>query len=149
MSNYLLDAALLLAIKAHAGQKDKGGQPYILHPLRVMLSMETDDERLVALLHDVFEDSPTPLSALERQGFPQHIIDAVVALTRNDGEDYFNYIERVGSNPLARAVKMADLADNMDITRLPRLSNEDFLRLKRYARAKRALEYCDGVIAMV
>lgn len=114
-----LDLAIKIAIDAHAGQVDKGGQPYILHPLRVMLAMETEDERIVAVLHDVIEDTAITANDLYwMHGFKPSIMIAVVALTRCKNEDYFDFIRRCMGNPLARAVKIADIRDNLDPRRL-------------------------------
>lgn len=110
-----LDLAIKLATDAHAGQVDKGGEPYILHPLRVMLAMETDEERIVAVLHDVIEDTPVTADELYwTHGFPPGIVRAVTALTRMKDEDYFDFIRRASANPIARAVKIADIRDNLD-----------------------------------
>ncbi|MFT2211463.1 GTP pyrophosphokinase [Rhizobium giardinii] len=114
-----LDTAIKIATDAHAGQVDKGGQPYILHPLRVMLSVETEDERIVAVLHDVVEDTNITANDLYWiHGFKPAIMIAVVALTRGKNEDYFDFIRRCVENPLARAVKIADIRDNLDPRRL-------------------------------
>ena len=130
-----LDDAILLAAQAHRGQKDKVGAPYILHPLRVMLRLKTEEEMMVAVLHDVVEDSAYTLADLERAGFPPHVMEAVDCLTRREGETYEAFIERLKPNPLARRVKLADLEDNLDIRRLPQLGEKDFERLQRYRRA--------------
>ncbi len=130
-----LEKALALALKAHAGQKDKADQPYILHPLRVMLQMEDYKTKIVALLHDVLEDSEMTLQELSQAGFEDEILQAVDCLTKRDGEDYFAYLERVVQNKLARQVKMADLKDNLDITRLKEITPADRQRLNRYLKA--------------
>ena len=137
----LIEAAIAIAAEAHKGQVDKAGRPYILHPLRVMEQMRSDDEKIVAVLHDVVEDSAWTLSALQNAGFPSHIVSALDALTKRDGENYQDFIERVNCSPLAKAVKMADLRDNMNIARLPLpLTSKDHERLAKYARALRYLE---------
>ncbi|MCV9961436.1 HD domain-containing protein [Pararhizobium sp. BT-229] len=113
-----LDLAIKLATEAHAGQVDKAGQPYILHPLRVMQAMKTDDERIVAVLHDVIEDTAWTCDDLYWQhGFSPDVVAAIGALTRRSGEEYFDFIRRAAANPLARAVKIADIRDNLDPTR--------------------------------
>lgn len=113
-----LDNAIKLATDAHAGQIDKGGQPYILHPLRIMLAMKTDEERIVAVLHDVVEDTAVSADDLYWvHGFKMDIVKPVCLLTRTKGENYFDYIERLSVNPIARAVKIADLRDNLCPTR--------------------------------
>lgn len=107
-----LDEAIAMAVKAHAGQVDKGGAPYILHPLRVMLAQDTVEAQIVGVLHDVVEDSDVPLHFVAWT-FGGEIADAVDAVTRRDGEDYFTYVERAGSNQIGRKVKVADLRDNL------------------------------------
>lgn len=130
-----LEKALALALKAHAGQKDKAGQPYILHPLRVMLQMENTQTKIVALLHDVLEDSNITLQELKQAGFDPQILEAVDCLTRREQEDYFTYLERVAQNKLALSVKIADLKDNLDVTRLKEITPADQQRLNKYLKA--------------
>lgn len=134
-----LDTALAIAVEAHRGQVDKAGQPYILHPLRVMARVSTPAERLVAVLHDVVEDSPTTLDDLRAAGFPEEVVRAVDFLTRREDETYEAFIERVTGDPLARRVKLADLEDNMTLTRLNELDDRAVERLGRYLRAYRRL----------
>lgn len=136
----MLEQGMIVAAKAHMGQLDKGGQPYILHPVRVMLQCKTIEEKTVALLHDVLEDTPVTVADLRQAGFPEEVVDAVVCLTKGEQEDYMAYIERVCNNPLAMGVKLADLADNMDLKRLPGLTPRDFRRLEKYIRAKMRIE---------
>lgn len=136
----MLEQGMIVAAKAHMGQLDKGGQPYILHPVRVMLQCKTIEEKTVALLHDVLEDTPVTVADLRQAGFPEEVVDAVVCLTKGEQEDYMAYIERVCNNPLAMGVKLADLADNMDLKRLPGLTPRDFQRLEKYIRAKMRIE---------
>lgn len=139
-----LEAALVLAAKVHAGMVDKGGEPYILHPLRLALRLEEDDERIVALLHDVLEqaekagDADGVRGELEEYG--STISAAVECLTRRPREDYDVYIARVRTNPLARAVKVADLYDNLDPRRLKVLTSGDLQRVLKYHQALRVLE---------
>ena len=132
--NERLDMAIKLAVNAHHLQVDKGGMPYILHPLRVMLACETEDERIVAVLHDVIEDTPTKLEAVAM--FGNEVRDALVALTHLKSETYQEYIERVGKNELAATVKLHDLADNMSTNRL---HNIDQSLYERYAKARNYL----------
>jgi predicted RNase H-like nuclease len=136
-----LEDAIALAALAHRGQRDKGGAPYILHPLRLMLRMETDVERVVALLHDVVEDTPYTLDALQRLGYPAEVVAAVDALTRrrDEGESYEDFIRRVRENPLAARVKIADLEDNLELARIPDPRPADLERLARYRRALEVL----------
>ncbi len=130
-----LERAIQIAVEAHQSKLDKAGAPYILHPLRVMLRMDTTAERIVAVLHDVVEDSGWSLKALEREGFPSRIVQAIGFLTRRDGETYEDFIRRLAQNPLARKVKLADLEDNMDIRRLPQVTEKDLERLGKYHQA--------------
>jgi guanosine-3',5'-bis(diphosphate) 3'-pyrophosphohydrolase len=104
--------ALEVAEKAHAGVTDKGGQPYILHPIRVGASFESTDLQAIGFLHDVLEDTDVTEDEL-RGMFPARIVDAVYALSRQDGEQYFDFIKRCRQNPLARKVKVADIRDNL------------------------------------
>jgi (p)ppGpp synthase/HD superfamily hydrolase len=130
-----IEDALQLALNAHRGQKDKFDMPYILHPLRVMAKQTSDETRIVALLHDVVEDSATTLEDLRQMGYSEAIIAAVDALTHRDDEDYFDQIRRAKNNLLARPVKQADLEDNMDIRRIPTITPKDAERLARYREA--------------
>lgn len=132
MNDANLNGAIAVAVLAHAEQVDKAGEPYILHVLRVMLRMRTEEERIVAALHDVVEDTNWSLGDLHAQGFGEAVLDAVDALTRRDDEGYSDYIDRVALNPLATAVKLADLADNLDPSRS--ISAHPSLR-ERYHRA--------------
>ena len=130
-----LEKAILLAAQAHRGQKDKAGAPYILHPLRMTLKMNSEMEMTAAVLHDVVEDTGWTLEALRREGFAEAVVEAVDCLTRRDGESYQEFIDRAKRNRLARSVKIADLEDNMDIRRLGKLTGKDLERLERYHRA--------------
>jgi (p)ppGpp synthase/HD superfamily hydrolase len=141
MSNSMatLEGAILLAVQAHQGQKDKAGAPYVLHPLRVMLRMGSDIEMMVAVLHDVLEDTQYTLLDLQQAGYPEEVLEALDCLTRRENETYEEFIERIKTNPLARRVKIADLEDNMDIRRISDPQEKDMERLKRYRRAWSAL----------
>lgn len=130
-----LEKAIALAVTAHQGQTDKAGQPYILHPLRVMRRVKGGGARVAAVLHDVLEDSPLTARDLRRAGISSVIIRAVAALSRRPGESYTAFVRRAGRNPLARQVKIADLEDNMDIRRLRRVTVRDRNRLNKYLRA--------------
>jgi (p)ppGpp synthase/HD superfamily hydrolase len=127
-----LEDAVLLAVQAHKGQTDKAGEPYILHLFRVMLRMEEEESRIIAVLHDVVEDTPVTLDELRAAGYSERVLAALDALTRRKGEDYSAFIERVASNPVSRRVKLADLADNMNLERLPTVSDADRDRLRKY-----------------
>lgn len=134
-----LEAAIALAVTVHSGQVDKGGEPYILHPLRVMLACKTGDQRIAAVLHDSVEDGGLELSLI-RHRFGPDVATAVDHLSRRDGETYPEFIDRCGANGIARAVKLADLADNMDMARLGREPTiEDIRRQWKYHDAVNAL----------
>jgi hypothetical protein len=135
VERWLLGRAVMLAAEAHLSQYDRAGQPYILHPLRLSLNAETTEERIVALLHDVIEDSPLTLEFLKREGFSERIVRAVDALTKRPGESYDAFIERVAKDRLASRVKLLDLAHNSDLSRLPSPTPTDFARVEKYERA--------------
>lgn len=129
------DRAVQIAAEAHRGQKDKAGAPYILHVLRVMMSLEEMDEKIVALLHDVVEDSGITLLDLTKENFPSNILTAVDLLTKKENQPYEDYIFSIKSNLLAKAVKMADLEDNMNSKRLKNILRSDKLRIIKYQEA--------------
>jgi (p)ppGpp synthase/HD superfamily hydrolase len=131
----LLEKAILVATQAHQGQVDKAGAPYILHPLRVMLKLNSETEMVTGILHDVIEDTPWILENLKQEGFPDEILEALDYLTRRKGEDYQDFITRVAGNPLARKVKLADLEDNLNILRFETITEKDKARLTRYHQA--------------
>jgi (p)ppGpp synthase/HD superfamily hydrolase len=130
-----LEDAIALAVEAHRGQRDKAGQSYILHPLRVMMRLETEAERMAAILHDVVEDTPYTLERLRALGYPEEVLGALDCLTKREGESYEAFIERVRPHPLARRVKLADLEDNMDVRRLLSVGPRETERLARYRAA--------------
>ena len=130
-----LEDAIALAVEAHKGQRDKAGQTYILHPLRVMMRLETEAERMAAVLHDVVEDTPYTLERLRELGYPPEVLLALECLTKREGESYEAFIERVRPHPLARRVKLADLEDNMDVRRLVSVGPREAERLARYRAA--------------
>ena len=135
-----LQRAIEIATEAHKGQFDKAGRDYIEHPLRVMEMGKTEEEKIVGVLHDVVEDTPWTFEALEAEGFAPEIIAALKCVTKvSENENYDDFIERVKKNPLAVAVKINDLSDNMDIRRLPYLSDKDVKRLKKYLKAYKKL----------
>lgn len=135
-----LTKAIAIACKAHENQKDKAGESYILHPLRLMMGLKDEKARIVAVLHDVVEDSPFDLSYLEAEGFDPDIVSAVEALTKREGETYDSFLERVALNDLAVRVKVADIRDNIDVTRLPAIGDADLQRIHKYHRALSFLE---------
>ncbi|NBA95572.1 GTP pyrophosphokinase [Pseudomonas sp. R5(2019)] len=130
-----LERAIVIAIRAHEGQRDKAGAAYILHPLRVMMRVETVDERIVAVLHDVLEDTPLTLADLAREGFPLKVLAALQALSKRPGESYEAFVERLADDPLARVVKLADLADNSDLSRIAMPGPDDLARQAKYRQA--------------
>lgn len=135
-----LERAVAIAAEAHAGQVDKAGEPYILHPLRVMMRLEAIEDRIVGVLHDVVEDNATwPLAALRAEGFSDEILAAVDAVTRREDEDYETFVRRAGQNEIGRRVKLADLADNMELTRIKTPGPKDHERMERYRKAREIL----------
>mgnify|MGYP006283676209 CR=1 FL=1 len=132
-----IEDAILLAVGIHRGQRDKYGAPYILHPLRVMARVDTPAEKMIAVLHDVLEDSGLTPEDLVEVGYPPDVIQAIAHLTKRPGEAYETYIARVRLHPLARRVKLADLHDNMDVRRFPAegWGERELARLQRYRRA--------------
>lgn len=131
-----LERAIAIAAEAHAGQSDKAGAPYILHPLRVMLSVATLGEKVVAVLHDVLEDCPAwTLQRLRTEGFAEDILRGLSSVTKQEGEDYESFVCRASRNALGRAVKIADLRDNMDLSRISHPTADDYQRLDRYRTA--------------
>ena len=129
-----LEKVIQLAVEAHAGDTDKAGATYIRHPLRLMQQMETEKERVVAVLHDVVEDTAYGLDDIEEE-FDAEICDAVDAVTKREGEEYDDLIDRAAANPVACSVKIADLEDNMDVTRLDSVDADLGERLEKYHRS--------------
>ncbi len=134
-----LERAIALAATAHAGQTDKAGAPYILHVLRVMLRLETAEERMAAVMHDMVEDCGWTLEQLRAEGFSEAVVKGVDAVTRRDSESYEEFVLRAKAHPIGRRVKMADLEDNSDTSRLPEITPRDQARLEKYRRAMEAL----------
>jgi len=131
----MLDKAILIASTAHQGQMDKAGEPYILHPLRVMLTRRTETERICAVLHDVIEDTNITLDYLKNEGFSENILSVLDALTRRKNETYDEFIDRILRNKIACYVKLADLSDNMDLTRIANPTKKDYKRIEKYRKA--------------
>ena len=129
------EKALMVAMRAHEGKVDKAGAPYVFHPIRVCEACRSEVEKVVALLHDVVEDSDISLDELGEMGFSSKVIDAVDSVSRRDGESYEDFIRRCSANDVGRAVKLHDLEDNMDISRLEKLSGDDIRRLSKYHKA--------------
>lgn len=134
-----LEKAIEIAARAHAGQMDKGGNPYILHPLRLMLSQSDPAARIAAVLHDVVEDTPVTLDDLRQAGFAADVLTAVDALTKRAGEGRLSAARRAAANPIARLVKLADVTDNMDLRRISDPTERDFARLKEYEQVRALL----------
>lgn len=135
-----MERAIEIATEAHRGQLDKAGCDYIEHPLRVMAAGKSLDEKIVGVLHDVVEDTNWTFEDLAAEGFSTEVIEALRCVTKlSESEPYDKFIARVKRNTLAVAVKLNDLSDNMDIRRLPYLSDKDVKRLKRYLKAYKQL----------
>lgn len=130
-----LEKAISIAASAHAGQLEKNGAPYVLHPLRVMLAVSGDDARIAAVLHDVVEDTDTTLDDLRAAGFSLAVVEAVALLTHDKSTDYFAYVRAAAANSIARRVKRADLQDNMDLSRISAPQEKDVVRMQRYREA--------------
>lgn len=130
--NEQFQIALELAVKKHKNQTDKAGNPYILHPLHVMENVKNKDAKIVAILHDIIEDTDVTEDYLLEIGISKHIVDAVVLLTHNDNTEYQEYVKNLSSNPLSKEVKIADLQHNMDLKRLPILKEKDLDRNRKY-----------------
>ena len=131
-----LNRAIEIATKAHEGATDKYGSPYINHVTRVMIMGQTDNEKIVGVLHDVIEDTHWTFGDLEKEGFSKEVIDALKCVTKiSEDEDYAEFITRVKINPLAVKVKLNDLTDNLDIKRMPEVLESDIKRLNKYLRA--------------
>src|SRR5262245_15143699 len=120
-----LERAILIAAQAHLGQRDKAGAPYILHPLRLMMRMESEPAMIAAVLHDVVEDSDWTLEQLRGEGFSEEVLHAVDCLTRREDESYDEFISRAKADAVARQVKIADLEDNMNIKRIGEITPKD------------------------
>ncbi len=136
----LTKKALKVAFKAHKDQKDRSGLPYILHPVHVAEQMKTEDTCVVAILHDVIEDTDLTLEDLREKGFTETQLRGVDLMTHREDEDYFDYVRKLSGDPVARTVKRADLLHNLDSTRLSKVSEKDE---KRYAKYRKALEILD------
>lgn len=156
MSN--LQKAIAIAVEAHEGQTDKGGSPYILHPLRVMMSLKTEEEMIVGVLHDVIEDCSDKgfdWERLRQEGFTGEILEALYSVTKTPEEEayfktlsgeekisaYLKFVARAKQNPIGRRVKRADIFENLNVSRLGELREKDLFRLNQY---KRAVEFLDS-----
>ena len=130
-----LEHAIALAAKAHEGQADKAGEPYILHPLRMMLKLGLPEERIAAVLHDVVEDCDWTLERLRAEGFSEAVIGAIDAVTKRPGESYEDFVRRAAAHPIGRRVKIADVEDNLDPSRIHHPTKDDRQRIEKYRRA--------------
>ena len=136
----LLRKAVQLAKDAHANQIDKGGHPYIDHPMAIADRLDTEEEKIVALLHDTVEDTYLTLEMIANLGFCDYIVHAIDCLTRRSSEDYQAYIRRIKGNSLARTVKVADIEHNMDLTRLKYITDADRKRIAKYEKSLATLK---------
>ncbi|HCO66163.1 MAG TPA: GTP pyrophosphokinase [Dysgonomonas sp.] len=136
----ILEKAVQIAVNAHFGQKDKSGSPYILHPLRVMHAVDTTDAKITAILHDVVEDTPVTFDDLIEAGIPKHLVITLRLLTHTDNLSYEDYIMRLSENPLAVKVKLADLKDNMDLSRMKEVSEDNIELFQKYVSSYRYLK---------
>lgn len=134
-----LEQAVAIAANVHEGQKDKAGAPYLLHPLRLMMRMKSETAMIVAVLHDVVEDSSPEdkwtFDRLRENGFSEEVIQAVDGVTNREGESYESFVERAAANPISCEVKIADLEDNMNLLRLGEIRPKDLDRLEKYHRS--------------
>lgn len=135
-----IEKAIEIAAIAHAGDIDKAGTPYIFHPIRLMLAVKTPSEQMAAVLHDTVEDTDITFNDLKNAKFPQEVIDAVEALTKRNGESRIDAAARAVANPIARIVKLADVTDNMDLSRISTPTEKDYSRLEEYKAVKKLLE---------
>ena len=131
----LTKKAMRIAFEAHREQTDKNGMPYIFHPIHLAEQMETEETICVALLHDVVEDTPITLADLQKEGFPKEILDAIAMMTHDDAVPYMDYVREIGKNPIAAAVKLADLKHNSDLTRLDTVDEKALKRAEKYRKA--------------
>ena len=139
-----LERAIEIAQEAHKGVKDKGGHDYINHPIRVMHAMSNDQEKIVAILHDVVEDSDWTFERLKEEGFEDSVIESLRCVTKySEEEDYQEFIKRAATNKIATKVKMADIEDNLDLSRLGTLTDKDLTRIEKY---KKALKYLKALV---
>lgn len=135
-----LERAIEIAVLAHKGARDKAGAPYVLHPLRLMFAVDDPDAKIVAVLHDVVEDSKPParfdFETLRGEGFSERVLAALDCVTARENESYDAFIERILPNPIACSVKIADITDNLDLRRLgTEISDRDVERIRKYRRA--------------
>lgn len=140
-----LERAIVIAAEAHAGQMDKAGAPYVLHPLRMMLRLSTSDEMIAAVLHDVVEDCGVSLEMLRAEGFSEQVLEAIDSVTRRAEESYEEFVLRAASNSIGRRVKLADLRDNSDLSRIKHPTARDYARVEKYRRAIETICALEGI----
>lgn len=133
-----IETAVWIALHAHENQQDKAGNPYVMHPIRVAVKLQNDDEIAAAFLHDVVEDSDITLNDLKKAGFNDNVLKIVSMMTKNDGDNYDDYINRIKEYAPAARVKLADLEDNMNLMRIKDPEANDYERITKY---KKAYEY--------
>ena len=133
-----------IAVEAHKGKKDKSGEDYVFHPIRVAEKCKSINAKVAALLHDTIEDTDVTAEYLRNEGFPEEIISAVLSVTKQEGESYEDFVHRAAENAIGREVKIADLEDNMDILRLKEITDEDVARLRKYLKAWHYLKNLDN-----
>lgn len=136
-----IERAIEIAARSHAGQIDKAGAPYIFHPLRLMMAVTTPDQKMAAVLHDIVEDTEVTFDELRAEGFSIDVVEAVMALTKKGGEARLDAAKRAAQNPIALIVKLADVTDNMNLSRIANPTEKDFARIKEYALVKELLEH--------
>ena len=139
----LTKKALSLCFDAHKGQVDKSGLPYVFHPFHLAMEMTDELSTVVALLHDVIEDSDYTLQDLENMGFPPAVLEAISLMTHQEGVPYMEYVANIKTNPLARVVKMADLRHNSNIARVDNPTEKDYARVEKYRQAMALLEQAE------
>lgn len=132
----LLEKAAKICVTKHAGQRDKSGTAYFLHPMRVAMRCRTDEEKIVAMLHDVIEDTDATAEYLIEEGFPKYIVDSILSVTKEAGENYEDFVARAKADPIGKVVKLYDLEDNLNVLRLDTLTDDMAQRYNRYLRAR-------------
>lgn len=137
--------AIKLMYEIHKEQVDKAGMPYVLHPLHVAEEMKDETSTIVALLHDVVEDSNITFDKLSELGFSTNVIESLKLLTHNENDDYFDYIKKIATNPISTSVKLADLKHNSDLTRIDKITDNDMSRTKKY---KKCIKFLEDVQSM-
>jgi len=139
-----IEKAISIAVQAHSGQKDKAGMPYVLHPIRLMLRQDSPEAMVVAVLHDVVEDTDITFDQLAEAGFSVAVLEAISLLTHDKNIPYMDYIKGIAGNAIARQVKLADLIDNIDLSRIPNPQEKDHLRIQKYQVAYDYLMHDNG-----